>query len=239
MKLKDKFDDVKVVKDEVLLKFKDLITGIPCNISVNNQLALENTKLVNSYREIDPRLRQLVIIVKKWAKSRGVNDAFKQTLSSYAYVLMCIYFLQQHRIPSNLPCLQEIESKNYKVNLGGDIICEYYNQVDKLENFGCGNRNCESIARLVWGFFRYWAYCHDYASRVISIRTKNIISKTEKGWNDHYISIEEPFKVSSDLGKEVDEQTFIVFRKEFERAAFIMEVDSDPLVKLFENKQQW
>ncbi|XP_071727478.1 UTP:RNA uridylyltransferase 1-like [Rutidosis leptorrhynchoides] len=83
--LKDKFDDVKVVKDEVpKLKFKDFKTGIPCDISVNNQLALENTKLVNSYREIDPRLPQLVVIVKKWAKSRGVNDAFKQTRSSYA-----------------------------------------------------------------------------------------------------------------------------------------------------------
>lgn len=47
--------------------------------------------------------------------------------------------------------------------------CAYFNQVDKLSGFG--SRNKESIAQLVWAFFSYWAYYHDYPNEVISVRT--------------------------------------------------------------------
>lgn len=49
------------------------------------------------------------------------------------------------------------------------VECAYFDDVEKLKNFG--SRNGESIAQLVWGFFHYWAYCHDYADNVISVRT--------------------------------------------------------------------
>lgn len=44
----------------------------------------------------------------------------------------------------------------------------YFDEVEKLSNFGA--QNGENIAQLVWAFFFYWAYCHDYANDVISIR---------------------------------------------------------------------
>lgn len=51
--------------------------------------------------------------------------------------------------------------------------CTYFDRVEKLHAFGA--RNKESIARLLWGFFHYWAYHHDYTDDVISIRTGSII----------------------------------------------------------------
>lgn len=54
-----------------------------------------------------------------------------------------------------------------------DIKCAYFDQVDKLRDFG--SRNKENIAHLLWGFFNYWAYCHDYANSVISIRTGSVL----------------------------------------------------------------
>ena len=39
--------------------------------------------------------------------ARQVNDAYRGTLSSYGYVLMCIHLLQQ-RQPPVLPCLHNI-----------------------------------------------------------------------------------------------------------------------------------
>jgi|LauGreDrversion2_5_1035112.scaffolds.fasta_scaffold197170_1 DNA polymerase sigma len=62
-------------------------------------LALVNTKLLRDYASLDPRLRQLVFLVKKWAKVRGVNDSYRGTLSSYAYVLLCINHLQVRDVP--------------------------------------------------------------------------------------------------------------------------------------------
>lgn len=218
-----------------IVKLMDPATGISCDICVNNILAVVNTKLLRDYGLIDARLRQLAFIIKHWAKSRGVNETYHGTLSSYAYVLMCIHFLQLRR-PAILPCLQEMES-TYSVTVD-DTYCSYFDQVDRLCNFGRNNK--ETIARLVWGFFYYWAYCHDYANTVISVRTGSILSKREKDWtrrigNDrHLICIEDPFETSHDLGRVVDKRSIKVLREEFERAADIMQNDPNPCIKLFE-----
>ncbi|KAI4354938.1 hypothetical protein L6164_003760 [Bauhinia variegata] len=218
-----------------IVKLKDPVTGISCDICINNVLAVVNTKLLRDYAQIDARLRQLAFIIKHWAKSRGVNQTYQGTLSSYAYVLMCIHFFQ-HRRPAILPCLQEMET-TYSVTVD-DIECAYFDQVEKLRDFGCYNK--ENIAQLVWGFFNYWAYCHDYANAVISVRTGSIISKRDKDWtrrigNDrHLICIEDPFETRHDLGRVVDKYSIKVLREEFERAADIMQNDPNPCVKLFE-----
>ncbi|KAJ7962259.1 UTP:RNA uridylyltransferase 1-like [Quillaja saponaria] len=218
-----------------IVKLMDPVTGILCDICINNVLAVVNTKLLRDYAQIDERLRQLTFIVKHWAKSRGVNETYQGTLSSYAYVLMCIHFLQQRR-PAILPCLQEMET-TYSVTVD-EVKCAYFDQVEKLGDFG--RRNSETIAQLVWAFFNYWAYRHDYANAVISVRTGSLLSKQEKDWtrrigNDrHLICIEDPFETSHDLGRVVDKYSIKVLREEFERAAHIMQYDPNPCVKLFE-----
>ncbi|KAK9274106.1 hypothetical protein L1049_018920 [Liquidambar formosana] len=218
-----------------IVKLKDPVTGISCDICINNVLAVVNTKLLRDYAQIDVRLRQLAFIVKHWAKSRGVNETYQGTLSSYAYVLMCIHFLQQRK-PAILPCLQGMET-TYSVTVE-DVDCAFFDRVEKLRDFGSHNK--ESIAQLVWAFFNYWAYCHDYTDAVISVRTGNIISKRLKDWtrrigNDrHLICIEDPFETSHDLGRVVDKHSIKVLREEFERAADILQYDPNPCVALFE-----
>ncbi|KAM3698556.1 hypothetical protein ACJW31_06G197200 [Castanea mollissima] len=218
-----------------IVKLMDPVTGISCDICINNILAVINTKLLRDYAQIDARLRQLAFIVKHWAKSRGVNETYQGTLSSYAYVLMCIHFLQQRR-PAILPCLQEMET-TYSATVD-DIECAFFDQVEVLRNFGSCNK--ETISQLVWAFFNYWAYRHDYANSVISVRTGSILSKHAKDWtrrigNDrHLICIEDPFQTSHDLGRVVDKHSIKVLREEFERAAYIMQYDPNPCVKLFE-----
>lgn len=78
------------------------------DVTVNNILAIVNTKLLRDYAAVDDRLLQLVFVVKLWAKRRQVNDSYRGTLSSYCYVLMCIHLLQQ-RSPPVLPCLQAMQ----------------------------------------------------------------------------------------------------------------------------------
>ena len=83
------------------------------DVTVNNILAIVNTKLLRDYASIDVRLQQLVYVVKHWAKQRQVNDSYRGTLSSYCYVLMCIHILQQ-RSPPILPCLQEMQPHTHR-----------------------------------------------------------------------------------------------------------------------------
>lgn len=64
------------------------------DLGINNNLAVANSRLLRDYVRIDSRLRQLVFLVKYWASRRKINDPYRGTLSSYAYVLMLINFLQ-------------------------------------------------------------------------------------------------------------------------------------------------
>ena len=77
------------------------------DVTVNNLLACINTKLLADYCAIEPRLAPLVALVKHWAKQRAVNDPYRGTLSSYCYVLMCIFLLQTRPVPA-LPALQQL-----------------------------------------------------------------------------------------------------------------------------------
>jgi len=99
-----------------IVKFTDPLTGISCDICINNILAVVNTKLIYDYAQIDICLQPLAFMVKHWAKSRQINETYQGTLSSYVYVLMCIHFLQQHR-PPILPCSQEMDA-TYQVMIG-------------------------------------------------------------------------------------------------------------------------
>uniref|UniRef100_A0ACD5TBY4 Uncharacterized protein n=1 Tax=Avena sativa TaxID=4498 RepID=A0ACD5TBY4_AVESA len=233
----DGFGDVEAITSArvPIVRMLDSGSGFSCDICINNLFAVANTKLLRDYAQIDGRLLQLASIVKHWAKLRGVNETYRGTLSSYAYVLMCISFLQL-REPKILPCLQAMEPTYTMVV--DDTECAYFDEVHLLPDFGAENE--ESIPELLWAFFHYWAFQHDYRKDVVSIRMGKIISKKEKNWttrvgNDrHLMCIEDPFETGHDLGRVVDRQTIRIIREEFERAADILQHDDDPCDTLFE-----
>jgi len=58
-----------------IVKIWDPDLHLACDMNVNNTLALENTRMVRTYVEIDERVRPLAMIVKHWTKRRILNDA--------------------------------------------------------------------------------------------------------------------------------------------------------------------
>jgi DNA polymerase sigma len=58
-----------------IVKIWDPELGLACDMNVNNTLALENTRMVRTYIDIDPRVRELAMIIKYWTRRRIVNDA--------------------------------------------------------------------------------------------------------------------------------------------------------------------
>lgn len=77
---------------------------VEVDLSCHNPEALQNTQLLKAYAGMDVVLRQLVIVVKAWAKMEGVCGASSKHLSSYSLTLMAIYFLQVQP-DLKLPCL--------------------------------------------------------------------------------------------------------------------------------------
>ena len=99
-----------------VIRFEDPVTHIQSDLCFNNILPIRNTLLLKTYSVIDPRVRILGIIIKKWwppshcltrrAKVNRLNNPILKTLSSYGFMLMLIHFLQSAVSPPVLPILQ-------------------------------------------------------------------------------------------------------------------------------------
>ena len=67
---------------------------VAVDLSLGNPLGMVNTELLARYADVDKRVAPLVHAIKRWSKNRGVADASRGRLSSYAYVVMVIFYLQ-------------------------------------------------------------------------------------------------------------------------------------------------
>lgn len=77
-----------------IVKFVDPLSKINCDVNCNHVLGVHNSELIRCYSMIDPRVKPLVYNVKALVKAHGINDSSQGTLSSYAYVMMILGFLQ-------------------------------------------------------------------------------------------------------------------------------------------------
>lgn len=64
-----------------IVKCWDPVLSLACDINVNNPLALENTRMIRTYVQLDDRVRPLAKIIKYWTKRRLLNDAGKHKLN--------------------------------------------------------------------------------------------------------------------------------------------------------------
>ena len=137
-----------------IVKFHSDEYGYDCDIGVNNLLAIENSQLIRAYMTADTRARQLVFIVKHWAKQRKINDPFRGTLSSYAYVLMTIHYLQQLS-PPVLPCLQSYSLRGRGERIVGGYDCWW----DQRLAAEWRSDNGSGLSALLSGWYMYYAHC--------------------------------------------------------------------------------
>ncbi|KAL4870381.1 hypothetical protein BDV12DRAFT_184557 [Aspergillus spectabilis] len=200
-----------------IVKIWDPELRLACDMNVNNTLALENTRMVRTYVEIDERVRPLAMIVKHWTKRRILNDAgLGGTLSSYTWICLIINFLQT-RQPPILPSLQ---ARPHKKRLTADgLVCSFDDNLNSL--VGYGSENKQSLGELFFQFFRYYGHELDYEKYVISVREGRLVSKEDKGWHllqNNRLCVEEPFNTIRNLGNTADDTSFRGVHMELRRA---------------------
>nr|XP_030114337.3 terminal uridylyltransferase 7 [Taeniopygia guttata]XP_030114338.3 terminal uridylyltransferase 7 [Taeniopygia guttata]XP_030114342.3 terminal uridylyltransferase 7 [Taeniopygia guttata] len=184
-----------------IVKFFHVRSGLEVDISLYNTLALHNTRLLSSYAAIDPRVKYLCYTMKVFTKICDIGDASRGSLSSYAYTLMVLYFLQQ-RNPPVIPVLQEI----YKEPKKPEILVDGWNVYffDKIEELPVVwpdyGKNTESAGQLWLGLLRFYTEEFDFKEHVICIRRKNLLTTFKKQWTSKYIVIEDPFDLNHNLG---------------------------------------
>ncbi|XP_075405895.1 terminal uridylyltransferase 7 isoform X1 [Tenrec ecaudatus] len=184
-----------------IVKFFHSRSGLEVDISLYNTLALHNTRLLSAYSAIDPRVKYLCYTMKVFTKMCDIGDASRGSLSSYAYTLMVLYFLQQ-RNPPVIPVLQEIYKDETKPEIFVDGWNTYFfDQIEELPTYWpeCG-KNTESVGQLWLGLLRFYTEEFDFKEYVICIRRKSLLTTFKKQWTSKYIVIEDPFDLNHNLG---------------------------------------
>jgi len=209
--------------------------AIPIDFSVNAATPLQNAALMTECGQIDPRARGLILMVKRWAKDRGICHAAKGHLSPYTWGLLSIFFLQvSNGEEPLLPKLGEFKMASGLMN----------------KSVPCAPRswkpptNCnKSIGSLFKEFLNFYNSQFNWATEAVSVRhgcrqppgtnlPLHVIvhdsQKTEVG-----PSIEDPFDETKNLGSGMHVTSFARLREELARAAELI-AKGIPLVELLE-----
>ena len=135
---------------------------------------------------------------------------------------MIVHFLQC-RERKILPTLQHRPPHERRLNFQGKI-SEFSDDLNVLHGFG--SKNNESLAQLLFGFFRRYAHEVDYERSVISVREGSLVSKEAKNWHqlqNNRLCVEEPFNTIRNLGNTADDISFRGIHLELRRAFDLIE----------------
>lgn len=58
-----------------ICKFTDPQTGLQCDISASSSLGVENSQLIDNYRQLDKRVGPFLYALKYFVKQRNINDS--------------------------------------------------------------------------------------------------------------------------------------------------------------------
>lgn len=68
--------------------------AIPLDLSVNSVSPFRKAALLKACGSVEPRSASLAMLVRRWAKDRGICHAAKGHLSPYAWTVLVMYFMQ-------------------------------------------------------------------------------------------------------------------------------------------------
>uniref|UniRef100_A0A7N8Y0Q2 RNA uridylyltransferase n=1 Tax=Mastacembelus armatus TaxID=205130 RepID=A0A7N8Y0Q2_9TELE len=199
-----------------IVKFEHRQSGLEGDISLYNTLAQHNTRMLATYAALDPRVQFLGYTMKVFAKRCDIGDASRGSLSSYAYILMVLYFLQQ-RQPPVIPVLQEIfDGKTVPQRMVDGWNAFFFDDLEDLRRRVSELQpNMESVGELWLGLLRFYTEEFDFKEHVISIRQQKRLTTFEKQWTSKCIAIEDPFDLNHNLGAGVSRKMTNFIMKAF------------------------
>ena len=229
-------------REHASLEYKGDV-GIHCDINFSNYVAIHNTTLLRCYCKCDPRVREMGIFVKAWAKARRINTPYYGTLSSYGYILMVLHYLMNVAKPPVIPNLQQmardadVRARKTEIELFEGFDVRFNSNELKIEHYaktGQLTENKQDLGALLHGFFWYYSDKKGFhwVEEVISIRTEGgIFTKQSKGWTEgkrtgenneirlrYLFAIEDPFEIEHNIARTVGHNGVVAIRDEFRRA---------------------
>ena len=175
-----------------------LASQLQADVSIGNELAIQKTSLLAAYARQDARVRPLCLLVKNWAKLHNLNRPFDHTLSSYAWTLLVIHFLQTCE-PAVVPCLSA-DTLDVQQPLSAEVR-------KPLPPLPKGAERGD-LAHLLLGFFCRFGPTATFPS--LSVRLGRVLDHRlpcAAQLSPNIFSIEDPVSPAEDLGRTLNAST--------------------------------
>ncbi|KAI3954571.1 hypothetical protein MKW98_019702 [Papaver atlanticum] len=195
-----------------LLIYETNLQNISCDISVSNLLGQIKSKLFLWLTGIDGRFRDMILLIKEWAKAQQINDPKNGTLNSYSLCLLVIFHLQTCE-PAIFPPLEDIYPGNVGRDLTGSRLTAERTihdtctaNIEIFKRNSSRNLNQSSLPELFISFFEKF-------SRISMLASEYTICTYTGGWEykrnnvkwtkDYPLLIEDPFEQPDNAARAV------------------------------------
>jgi hypothetical protein len=195
--------------------------GIPVDFSVNSLTPLYNVAILNKCGIMDPRAKGLILLVRRWAKDRGVCHASKGHLAPYAWTLLAVYFMQVGL--GNYPLLPPLKGLDEDKSLA----------VGQGDKSGENGEASIGVGQLFKQFVNFYAREVDWSKEAVSVRSGRRAPATISlmlhivlhGDETSEVgpTIEDPFEPTKNLGSGLTSDGMQRMREELWRASAMME----------------
>ncbi|XP_018649388.1 putative zinc finger protein [Schistosoma mansoni] len=158
--------------------------------------ALSNTRMLAFYTKVEPKLRTLGIALKTVTKITKIGRAASGGISSYAWIIMLIHYLQQI---DQLPVLQELyEGSTKPTTLVNGWNVWYQNDLSVINRLWKPANPSQPVGEMWLGFLRYYLFEFNHDKYVVTIRQKKLLIRFVKMWRSLF-AIEEYIVVDRKL----------------------------------------
>ncbi|KAL6443993.1 hypothetical protein ACFW04_001747 [Cataglyphis niger] len=202
-----------------IIKFNYKYTNIECDLSAINMTAVYMSELLNLYGEIDWRVRPLVTVIRKWAKSQKItSDVPGQWITNFSLSLMVLFYLQQQHILPSLKTLKLYATRDDIRCAENGIDCTFQRNLEKLPAEYKYKSNQDNLESLLYGFFKFISTFNFYTDG-ICIREGTVIPKPSSS----ALYITNPLETTLNVCKNVNTYELNLINEKAHDALFILE----------------
>ena len=106
-----------------IVKCVDATSGLNCDLSFKNKMAVYNTKFILDICNSDPLILHFVVMIRYWATRQNLTGSVAGNggivISNYGLTMMVLFFLQLEHVLPSVMILQEDLMASEKLEIGG------------------------------------------------------------------------------------------------------------------------
>ncbi|XP_075171632.1 poly(A) RNA polymerase, mitochondrial [Anomaloglossus baeobatrachus] len=212
-----------------LVRFSHQPSGIQCDLTADNKIALRSSELLYIYGNLDHRVRALVFTLRCWARVHGITSGIPgQWITNFSLTMMVLFFLQK-RNPPVIPTLDQLKSlagKKEKCIIDGSD-CTFVNDLNRVKQ----TANTESLDNLLIEFLEFYGK-FDFKTNCIDIRKGQEKNKPEAA----ALYIQNPFEQTLNISKNVNQPQLQRFVNLAQESAFVLQ---DQMQKSSQKEKPW